>query len=59
MDFPDHVPRPLHESCRDKLMRRIVGIQRTAQRKRGTAYLRAPKTFLDLVLRRQPPPDEE
>jgi hypothetical protein len=58
LDYPDGVLRRLQESCGEKLNQACCKYldHRTAETR--VEYLRALKTFADLVLRHQPPPTQ-
>ena len=59
VDFPDGVLRRLHDTWRDKLDQAHCRYSDNRTEETRAAYLKALKTFTDLVLRNLPPPDSE
>jgi len=61
VDYPDGAARRLHDAdaWREKLDQVHCRYSGNRTEENRAAYLKALKTFADLVLRNQPPPDSE
>jgi hypothetical protein len=59
VDFPDGVLRRLHDSWRDKLADAYCRYSDNRTAETRAEYLKVLKTFTDIVVRHQPPPDSE
>ena len=59
VDFPDGVLRRLHDSWRDRLNQAYCRYSDSRTAEMRVEYLKVLKTFTDLVVRHQLPPDSE